>query len=1199
MRRRSLRTLGIFSSLAILSLGGVLTACEDGPNQTYSPSPLGAGNNWNNGNPPPSVGNAGASYDGGFNAITPLNLCTPDQQRIAWAKLLNQPIIPGDPNNGFKPTFGGLNLAGPDWGGITFQEVEQKLCSGIDVGPAGDGTQVSEGACFGDNCEFLFAYVAATHVVNQVVLNLGYTGACDFTSDPKYSKHSYHMVIGQQIQKDNAPWEIDWTDSKLVSLMEIYNGMQYSFGGAASQGGIYNGPNPVPCNVDNSCLVYPPSVAPSNGNECIFGVRQLLTYWQWTCPNSLQPGVSTIAGLYYDWGKVMPYSHEGQNLTIDSVGPTTHPRSASTDPKGCNMFVGLDFGSFIKNCGVGAATTSNIGWQKLTGGHTHDVETVSFNVVGINLGWTDETIETPGNQGVVTDNYLPCPGGPTCASGAVDFATDWDFDVRTFQVSDNDDTSVQNTGGSPYGPFRGTGLVQREWARLVQIDASQNLLITNPQFASVPGFPHTIGDPACRVDPVSAQAIGCTGFEGFAIGGEPEPTDNDSTVTGYGVPGGDSCKKRTYTLGACAGVDPVKGTPLACFGNLCDNLVIAGQGYAANLYGAYYSSALEPGDPTSVFCQDPSQASLLTGKCQGGAMWDQARIAVTSVAGLGNPLSLPWELRDRRYYFRWWGIAMIKYYKAYGQFPTPWGNSGALTALEVANQGIDLESLFFDNNFGDGFDKDEYIDRSVMQATNIGPVPLRTGGTVTVPAKNYLGGPGPAAAAMDFNYGSDVIAANQRYSDWFRRMDREEAGMFQAMLVDKTHLPGSENTVNITNLAGNPILAQNYLSYECATQWPTVTINMPAFGSNPKKVLTGPWTTICAGNCPAASLLNPSPCPFPPGVGVTGDPKAALSMDQNANLAGTGSTGASQVTSNGSPIVPQSRLAAYPSVWGGTGGWCPGSGPTVGGVTDPEGDSYSQQPSGKGVNNPYEGGCVALSTGIPVIQNTHGSVFKAAANPDENNARIKVTSTNSELLTAFVNIPNMPNPFNSNTDTKINSGAAPLSDTKDVINVTVPWTKSVDGVGFSIPLTGTTAKFVQTAQLDFSGVLETYLIDYVDHIPKGSTTTDGTIDIQAIEGDDFLGEVFLCQDVGGTAQATQDLLGVHMYDTGGAILDWLVAHPGVQDTCNVVVQYSQYDNFLDVIASLSAGVVVYINQGSGYGRVVGVQVFDPVIAQIP
>jgi hypothetical protein len=277
----------MFSSLAILSLGGVLTACEDGPNQTYSPSPLGAGNNWNNGNSAPSAGNAGASYDGGFNSITPLNLCSADLQRTRWANLLTQPIVPGDPKNNFHPTFGGIDLAGPDWGGVTFQTVEKQLCSGIDVGPAGDGMQVSEGACFGDNCEFLFAYVAATHVVNQVVLNLGYTGACDYTSDPAHgAPHSYHMVIGQQIQKDNKPFEIDWNDGNLAAGTEIFNGLMYTFGGPRGMpGSAYMGP------VTN-CQ---PSSCPltTSGTEVTWSI-EALGLRLWFGSMSTQPTASTL-----------------------------------------------------------------------------------------------------------------------------------------------------------------------------------------------------------------------------------------------------------------------------------------------------------------------------------------------------------------------------------------------------------------------------------------------------------------------------------------------------------------------------------------------------------------------------------------------------------------------------------------------------------------------------------------------------------------------------------------------------------------------------------------------------------------------------------------------------------------------------------------------------------------------------------------
>src|SRR6202042_3245802 len=94
MRRRSLFTLGIFSSLATLSLGAGLTACEDGPNQTFSPASANAGNFWNNGNPDASVGGGSTPLDGSPAVnITPLNLCSPDLQRAKWAEMLTQPIF--------------------------------------------------------------------------------------------------------------------------------------------------------------------------------------------------------------------------------------------------------------------------------------------------------------------------------------------------------------------------------------------------------------------------------------------------------------------------------------------------------------------------------------------------------------------------------------------------------------------------------------------------------------------------------------------------------------------------------------------------------------------------------------------------------------------------------------------------------------------------------------------------------------------------------------------------------------------------------------------------------------------------------------------------------------------------------------------------------------------------------------------------
>src|SRR5262249_53464085 len=48
------------------------------------------------------------------------------------------------------------------------------------------------------------------------------------------------------------------------------------------------------------------------------------------------------------------------------------------------------------------------------------------------------------------------------------------------------------------------------------------------------------------------------------------------------------------------------------------------------------------------------------------------------------------------------------------------------------------------------------------------------------------------------------------------------------------------------------------------------------------------------------------------------------------------------------------------------------------------------------------------------------------------------------------------------------------------IDVLVPWVPKQPGTGFGVPVSGMRDKFIQTAQLDFSGVTTTLLVDYDD-----------------------------------------------------------------------------------------------------------------------
>jgi hypothetical protein len=198
------------------------------------------------------------------------------------------------------------------------------------------------------------------------------------------------------------------------------------------------------------------------------------------------------------------------------------------------------------------------------------------------------------------------------------------------------------------------------------------------------------------------------------------------------------------------------------------------------------------------------------------------------------------------------------------------------------------------------------------------------------------------------------------------------------------------------------------------------------------------------------------------------------------------------------------------------------------------------------------------------------------------------------LLSAYVALPNAPNPNNAIQGV---GAAVPAN-----VLATVPWTPSYDGVGFSIPIDATRDKFVQTQQVEFSGILETYRLDVIPWTNPITNQPDtlGTLTVDAVEGDDFLGEAFLCQDVGAyPVPGTGDLLGAHMYDSAASILEWITSHPSSEINCQLIVRYTIYDNYVDFITSLSSGVQLSFSTGTALGRVDSVVAFDPTLVGAP
>jgi hypothetical protein len=1144
--------------------------CEDGPNQPFQPSPSGAGDQWNNGDSPPASASGGQTFDMGYPTTGATTVCSADLKRQRWGWMLQQPMIP-------PTTYAGLNMAKDDlWHGLKIEDAESAppdpnqpgggLCQSVPRGYVGgcpSGIGFCNGNYWGNNAEVNFYWNLATHLVDQITLNLGYQGAMTATSAAKCVQcggaHTYVIKIGDVVKKDGQPFLMDWGNTPHLEqqITEIYNAMLYTF---APQAGIpyVESPN---CHADGNCLVF------NAQGQTIFGVRPLAIYFQGNS-GVPQPALSTPVQMYNFSTRFMPYSNIGQRLTLDANGPVASGISRGALAKGpcgtggacatgqacgadsqchvlCQQKVGVSFADMKNNCieVSGDTNIDTVNLNKVLYGLMHDFEHWTSSIMGVNQNFTSSVVAADPNR-VVQDTDQPTDG---------DIAQDFTFDIRARGHAAND----YNAKGQL--DLRGSSMVYIEWVRLMLQDVNRIMNAAQPA-GSAPLPAHTLGDAAC----VNGKfGPGCSGLEGLII------------------PGG---ARGNF---AWDGTDP-------------------GANWDQGIF--YFASILKPGDIVGGFCVDPG---AFTDCSATNSPWDQAQKWVLRRLGSGNLAVVPSELRDRRYYFKWFAIAYLKYMKAYSHANPATRDlfaAGGVGPSAVAGETIDLESLFFDNNnqgVGNGFDKFEYVDREFIGKGQEG-----TAGQ----SSNWI--------PWDFEYGSDIIGGNQRYDNWYRRMDREEVAMYASMLTDKVnHTPGQENNVNITNLFGSSVLTGVWPSYQCAigaggdpgqsgcpappldsTNMVKCTTNAACDGKNPCVgtcgagnlcVTSNTWVngaeTVCGGGCNFATYPQ------------TGCQKA----NQTCVLSSDGVTEACvdmRMDLNGasSPI-------AHPYLYGYPGAW-------------------TRTPFSRG-HSPIS---VLQADKHPFIGAAHITIPNFAGGP----------YTNSPQLASFDGSGNPVCPSGWVSDVQGGNWChAPLMTavgknpwTVPSFKPMTPWLENQPGVGFTFPIDGQHDQSVQSAQLDFTGVLETYLVDYIpwvdtagkganpscasgtacnsgyscNSVTKACEKSDGTIQILAIEAEDFLGSAFLCQD-----PHTGDVLGVRQYDSAQAILDWLAAHPGgwnpgqgavdpsAQAACNIIVRQSPANNYVDYITSKTNGVKLSINQGSGQGRVTDIVVYDPGITQTP
>ncbi len=1184
-------TLAVSTSL-VFGLG--LAACNDGPNQTYSPPPSNAG--WNDGRAAPADGglpqvpdgtatsatapyallDGGSITSGGNNAN---EICTP-QQIAARNPILNgAPIVL--PNQA-----AGLNIAGADssgnttWQGLTIEQAEQIDCQGTATSDLFG--QANYLTVLWNSGSVAVEYYVPTHKVDYIGVGPGLYGgqyqgtmtvctnpistnppatACAFdsTNPAPAGNITYTIYVDGQTPVDvattdstgattHAAISLDWvgasngTPASVALFDSIYRAAMATF-----FSGYPTEPASQTCNQTGSCII---GTFPAGAYAYFF--IPALGWAMWVNPYYDPVAANAINRMDINFAQIMNFSAANPVLKLDPSGPSTLPFK-TPDGDICTLTLGLSYGDFFKNCvqtslSSEANQTENL---ELYSDISHDEESFFFNIAGVDLSFSALARLQPTE--VVIDPPRPggCPANPTapgCPQNS-DPAFEFNVDQSTLGLIANDWAYTVDSSGNivaQYQTLAGAGALYDDY-RLLSIQKLQaDVCTTNPADPNCGvWFPQAVGDGGAPPPPSMSSLISSCVAPRDASGAlTPNSWFAPTSVSGAivsqvgaayagGLPG-------VLPLG-CTGMEPLlsaditlkqDGTP-----NYDDPVNI---GPIVTQIDPNYSLGMKMGHQSAVWCIDAMSINQIA-----------AQSAVTLSNGTTQPLT---------------GQQVVDFAeKGLPGLQADLGDTGAqLAALAlpqycVQNNILPQSEIQVANQLAGG--NQALLPIDVQGGAGGTPSPrffFKQYGLAliqTLEASTHLNGTFGADGMLSMpvaEWGPAALGSNMPVQENDLFFDSNGDGQFETMeYVDRRYVcPDGANDCAPPSQLG---------TWTC----PTGTCDMSAPSSTCKPTPNYPGTVPPGGQpvCNPAEVYQP-----------------AMDITFNADVK-DGIMNAYDVTR----FEKRGEHALYKSIQ--PPGFAPAAASNV----------LFTNIFGSALLNSFGTQAAAAIDGQVDLAGhvIHASDYPGALAYATNGVGTPFTLSYSQAPTSPLQITQT---FEGSQQAVVNY--APPAGGFQGYGGAEAWTEMVDWVP-NQPLNGFDEAvfnnsmldyFVQTASVDFTGVSTTALLDY--NLVPAPTQADpnamGMVELAA-ESTDYLGDVFMCYE----PAASPPLLAIRMYTPTLAVLNWLNANPQSYTDCGIVVRWSPYDNFVNLIESTTYGVRLQVTQGGGLGRVVGAQVYVP------